>query len=134
MGGAHEWIRERADEGRVILLTLVRAASPYVDERTRVVINRKSDQLLLVSADFGYMEQPSMEPILSACAIAGLRLDDADTSFFYANPKLVRAKDDPLPGWMRRYFEVLLRNAHPLPEDLGIRADWQVQIGVVVPL
>jgi KUP system potassium uptake protein len=134
MGGSHEWIRERADEGRVILLTLVRAASPYVSDEQRVAIQRVSDRLTLVTANFGYMERPNIAPILESCSEAGLVLDGADTSFFYANPKLVRDEHDPMPGWMRGYFDLLLRNAHPLPEDLGIRQDWQVQIGVVVPL
>jgi KUP system potassium uptake protein len=134
MGGSHEWIRERADEGRVILLTLVRAASPYVNEAQRVTIKRVSNRLTLVTADFGYMERPNIVPILRACKSEGLELDGADTSFFYADPKLVAAENDPLPAWMRRYFALLVRNARPLPEDLGITPDWQVQIGVVVAI
>jgi len=134
MGGSHEWIRERADDGRVILLTLVRAASPYVNEAQRVTIKRVSNRLTLVTADFGYMERPNIVPILRACKSEGLELDGADTSFFYADPKLVAAENDPLPAWMRRYFALLVRNARPLPEDLGITPDWQVQIGVVVAI
>jgi KUP system potassium uptake protein len=134
MGGSHEWIRERADEGRVILLTLIRAASPYVADSARVRVERVSERLTLVTANFGYMERPSIEPIIGECSKYGLKLDSADTSFFYANPKLTRSDEDPLPGWMRRYYDVLARNSHPLTEDLGIRSDWQVQIGVVVPI
>ena len=87
-----------------------------------------------MTAQFGYMELPSIEPVLAACAGSGLHLEGDETSFFYADPKLVRAKTGALPGWQRAYFDFLTRNAHPLPDDLGIRSDWRVEIGVDVAL
>ena len=134
VGGSHHWIRARADEEHVVLLTLVRAAGPYVRESERVSIRRVADRLEVVTAQFGYMELPSIEPVLAACAGSGLHLEGDETSFFYADPKLVRAKTGALPGWQRAYFDFLTRNAHPLPDDLGIRSDWRVEIGVDVAL
>ncbi|GAC1545837.1 MAG: potassium transporter Kup [Vulcanimicrobiaceae bacterium] len=132
VGGKHHWIRARADEGRVVLLTLVRAARPYLPEFERVALERVSERLTLVTAQFGYMERPRIDPIFAACAAEGLLLDSDETSFFYADPKLVRSGDDPLPDWQRRFFEVLARNARPLPDDLGIRAERRVELGVEV--
>jgi KUP system potassium uptake protein len=132
VAGKHAWIRARADEERVVLLTLVRAARPYVDETQRVTIERKSDRLLLVTAQFGYMERPRIAPILAACGVKGLKLDSDDTSFFYADPKLTRAEHHPLPDWQRHYFQILARNARPLPDDLGIRPERRVELGVEV--
>jgi KUP system potassium uptake protein len=134
VGGHHQWIRARASEERVVLLTLVRAARPYVPESERVTVKQRSRRLWLVTAQFGYMERPSIDPIISACGAEELRLDSEETSFFYADPKLTRASERPLPTWQRRYFEILMRNARPLPDDLGIQPDWLVEIGVVVPV
>jgi K+ transporter len=61
-----------------------------------------------------------------------LHLDSDQTSFFYADPKLIRASEGALPAWQRRYFEILVRNARPLPDDLGIRPEWLVELGVEV--
>ncbi len=132
VGGKHHWIRARADEGQVVLLTLVRAARPYVDESARVAIEHIAERLILVTAQFGYMERPRIEPIFAACGAQKLHLDSDATSFFYAEPKLTRASDDPLPAWQRRYFEFLARNARPLPDDLGIRPERRVELGVEV--
>jgi len=134
LGGKHHWIRARADEERVVLLTLIRAARPYVPEAERVKIERVSERLSLVMASFGYMERPSIDPILQACGGAGLHMDSDDTSFFYADPKLIRAPENPLPTWQRRYFAALARNARPLPDDLGIRPERRVELGVEVAI
>jgi KUP system potassium uptake protein len=134
LGGKHDWIRARADSERIVLLTLIRAARPYVLERERVLIKRISDRLSLVTANFGYMERPSIEPILAACGAEGLRLDSDQTSFFYADPKLTRSSKAPLPSWQRGYFAVLARNARPLPDDLGIRPERRVELGVEVAI
>ena len=132
VGGKRKWVRERTDEARTVLMTLVRASRPYVEEVKRVHIERKSDRLSIVTAQFGYMERLSIVTILEACGAQGLHLDSDDTSFFYADPKLKRSDEDPLPGWQRRYFEVLARNSRPLPDDLGIRAERRVELGVEV--
>ena len=132
IGATHNWVRARANEERVVVLTLDRIARPYVAESQRVTIESHSTRLAIVHARFGYMERPTIKPILRACGLSGLNLDSDDTSFLYADPKIVRAKDHALPGIVRRYFEVLVRNARPLSDDLGIRAERRVELGVEV--
>jgi len=132
MEGNHQWVRARAEEERVVLLTLVRAAAPYVADPNRVTVEHVSERLVLVTARFGYMERPSINPIVTLCGAQDLHLDSDETSFFYADPRLVRASKQPLPTWMRGYFEILVRNARPLPDDIGIRPEWLVELGVVV--
>jgi len=134
LGGNHKWIRARADEERVVLLTLVRAARPYVADAERVQIDHRSDRLTLVTASFGYMDPPRVSKIFGGCAAAGMNLDTDETSFFYSEPKLVRAKEHPLPRWVRGYFAVLARNSRPLPDDLEIAAGRQVKVGLEVPI
>jgi KUP system potassium uptake protein len=131
---SHRWLRQRAEEERVVLLTLIRSAKPYLSEASRVVVENLRERLYVVRATFGYMERPSIEVVLEACATDGLDIDSDETSFFYAEPKIVRAKHDALPAWQRGFFAFLLRNARPLPDDLGIRADRRIEIGVEVDL
>ncbi|GAC1493675.1 MAG: potassium transporter Kup [Vulcanimicrobiaceae bacterium] len=134
IGETHKWIRARADEERVVMLTLERIARPYVSAARRVSIESITPRLAIVRAGFGYMERPNIRPILSACGAEGLMLDTDDTSFFYADPKIVRADERPLPDVVRHYFSFLTRNAHPLPDDLEIRAERRVELGVEVPI
>jgi KUP system potassium uptake protein len=132
IGGRHRWIRARADEEEVVLLTLLRASRPYVEENERVQIERVNDRLHVVQASFGYMEGPSMKLIVHACGAKGLNLDTDQTSFFYADPKIIADREAPLPSWQRAYFAVLARNSRPLPDDLGIPAERRVELGIEV--
>jgi KUP system potassium uptake protein len=134
MSGKHAWVRERAERERIVLLTLVRAARPYVPESERVRIDHISNRLSLVTASFGYMDRPSVKPIVAACGAEGLHLEADTTSFFYADPKLTRADDKPLMNWQRGYFAFLTRNARPLPDDLGIDPERRIELGVGVAM
>ncbi|HEV2738488.1 MAG TPA: hypothetical protein VGU66_07915, partial [Candidatus Elarobacter sp.] len=87
-----------------------------------------------VIARFGYMEAPEIAPVLRACEAFGLHLDRDDTSFFYADPKIEAALRGGMPGWRRELFSALLRNARPLPDDLHIRAERRVELGVTVAM
>jgi K+ transporter len=80
------------------------------------------------------MEGPAISAVIDACGGKGLKLDSDDTSFFYADPKIIRAPRGALPSWQRGYFTYLARNARPLPDDLGIRAERRVELGIEVEI
>jgi KUP system potassium uptake protein len=132
IGGRHRWIRARADEEQIVLLTLTRASRPYVPESERVKIEHDTERLHIVQASFGYMEGPLIKSVTNACGARGLNIDSDDTSFFYADPKIVRADETPLPHWQRSYFGFLARNARPLPDDLEIPPERRVELGIEV--
>jgi KUP system potassium uptake protein len=129
----HRWLRARAHHERIVTLTLSRVQAPYADDARRVHIERLSERLVRVIAHFGYMEAPRIGVILDACQATGLALDDPETSFFYADPKLVRLEGG-MPGWQRWLFGVLARNSRPLPDDLMIPAERRVELGLEVAI
>jgi KUP system potassium uptake protein len=129
----HRWIRDRAQEERLVVLNIARAPTPYLlTDFDRVTVERMSLRLVRVIARFGYMESPEIGPILRSCEAFGLNLDRDDTSFFYANPKIEPAPSGGMPDWRRELFAALQRNARPLPDDLHIRAERRVELGVTV--
>ncbi len=129
----HRWIRARAGREHVVLLTLVRAAGPFVADAARVRIEPLRPRLTRVVARFGYMERPRLGPILAACRAAGLELESASTSYLYADPKVVTGADGGTPFFDAVYL-AMQRNARPLPDDLGIPAEQRIEIGVAVRL
>jgi len=131
---SHRWIRERARNERVVLLHLVPVRQPYVSEEQRVTVEELSPQLVRVRGLFGFMEPPRISSILHACETHGLGIDNPETSFFYADPKIVAAKEHGLPGWRRWLFAVLSRNSRPLPDDLEIPPERRIELGVTVAL
>jgi KUP system potassium uptake protein len=130
----HRWIRDRAQEERMVVLNIARAATPYLTHEERVTVERFSLRLVRVIARFGYMEAPRIDPILRSCDAFGLQLDRDDTSFFYADPKIEAAADHGMPGWRRELFATLQRNARPLPDDLRIKAERRIELGVTVAI
>lgn len=130
----HRWIRDRAQEERIVLLNVARANAPYVSQQDRVTVERLVPRLVRVIARFGYMEAPRIDPILASCESKGLELDRDDTSFFYADPKIEAAQTDAMPGWRRELFVALLRNSRPLPDDLQIRAERRIELGITVAI
>ena len=115
----HRWIRDRANDERIVVMNIARAGTPYLSHEQRVTVERFSLRLIRVVARFGYMEAPRLGPILRACEAFGLDLDRNDTSFFYADAKIEALGRGGMPAWRREIFEALLRNARPLPDDLA---------------
>jgi KUP system potassium uptake protein len=130
----HRWIRDRAQEERMVILNIARAQTPYLAHEERVTVERFSLRLVRVIARFGYMEAPRIDPILRSCDAFGLQLDRDDTSFFYADPKIEALPEHGMPGWRRELFATLQRNARPLPDDLRIKAERRVELGVTVAI
>ena len=127
----HRWIVPRLDRERIALLTIVSAGRPYVDEHERVTIEHSSDSFARISAAFGYMEQPRIEPIIEACKRRDFDIDSDATTFIYADPVILR-KVNGLPRWQRRLFGFLHRLSKPLAEELRIKPDRRVVLGLEV--
>jgi KUP system potassium uptake protein len=127
----HRWIVPRLDRERVALLTVVSAGRPYVDEQERVTIDRPCDRFARISASFGYMEQPRIKPILEACKVRDFDIDSETTTFIYADPVILR-KVNGLPRWQRRLFGFLHRLSKPLAEELRIKPERRVELGLEV--
>jgi KUP system potassium uptake protein len=127
----HRWIVPRVERERVTLLTILTAGRPYVDERERVEIDRPCDRFARISASFGYMEQPRIKPILRACKERNLDIDTDSTTFIYADPVILR-KVNGLPRWQRRLFSFLHRLSKPLAEELRIKPERRVELGLEV--
>ncbi len=126
----HRWLEPLIADEQIILLTVVLAPRPYVNEADRVTIDRVSNRFVRVSARFGYMENPRLQPILAVCESERLDIDKAETSFVFASPVIVKNDDAGLPAWQRHLFRWLQRNARTLATELEIPASRRVELGV----
>ena len=132
--GKRNWIRECVNNEHIVLLNLEPVRQPYVTEDDRVTVERLTPQLVRVHGRFGFMELPRINPVLQACEAHGLEIDNPDTSFFYADAKIVPDRKHSFPGWRRWLFAMLLRNSRSLPDDLQIPPERRVELGVSVAL
>jgi KUP system potassium uptake protein len=116
----------------VVLMTVTFPPRPYIPEWQRVAVDRLSENFVQLTARFGYMEPPRITPILHACGVAGLFIDDDSTAFVYSDPVIVGKSSGGMPRWQRYIFEIMQRLSRRLAEDLEIRANRRVEIGVEV--
>jgi KUP system potassium uptake protein len=127
----HKWLDKLITDEAVVLLTVIPKPRPYIPEAQRVDVERVSERLVKVSACFGYMETPRIMPIIRACGVANLDIDKDTTSFVYAAPVIIH-KEHGLPRWQRQLFQLLWELSRTLAEDLEIKANRRIQLGVEV--
>jgi KUP system potassium uptake protein len=126
----HRWLRPLIAQERLVLLTIVAEPVPYVDDGARVGIERVANRFVRVRAKFGYMERPTLAPILRNCERDSLEIDRETTSFVYANPVIVPDIHGGLPRWQRALFLWLQRNARTLAAELEIPTSRRVELSV----
>lgn len=129
----HTWMPQLLEDKKIVLLSLIPASRPYVEEDARVTIEMYAPTLAVVHAEFGYMEQPRIHPVLHACRRAHLSLHDAETTFFFAVPAIVR-KRGGMRRWQRRLFAWLQLMSRPLTDDLQIPPDRRIGLGIKVAI
>ncbi len=131
--GRH-WLQKQALHQRIVLLTLVPATTPYVDAGKRVTIEEITKNLVRVKARFGFMEMPTLEPIVRSCNVVGLNIDNDDTSFIVAAPRIVQRRGRHMTPARRWLFDVMLKLSGTLAKDMHIPSDQLVALGVDVPV
>ena len=131
--GRH-WLQKQALHQRIVLLTLIPANVPYVADDKRVKIEEIAKNLVRVRASFGFMEQPILDPIVDSCSVTGLNIDNEDTSFIVASPRIRVRKGRHMPAPQRWLFEVMMKLSGSLARDMHIPSDQLVLLGVDVPV
>ncbi|HEY1976400.1 MAG TPA: KUP/HAK/KT family potassium transporter [Candidatus Baltobacteraceae bacterium] len=128
----HHWARIHSVDERIVLMTVVPVNEPYVPEAQRVHVEKLAENLVRVTASYGFMEKLSIGRIVSACEVSGLKLDDPDTTYYVADPQIVAKKQGRWRAWRRNLFVYLKRNARPITASLGIPADELAKLGIEV--
>ena len=130
----HHWFPDFLSDKTVILLNLLPAARPSVEQARRVTIEQVASALFVVKASFGYMEEPSLRYVFRACDKLGFTLNDEHTTFFYSAPVLVASDHGGMKRYQRALFAWLSRVSRTLVDDLEIPPDRRVGLGIQIQL
>jgi KUP system potassium uptake protein len=126
----HPWLGQLLAVEQLVLLTVTIAPVPYVARDKRVTIERVTSRFVRVRALFGYMERPTLAPILQQCKQERLDIDKDTTSVVYANPVIVPEPHGGLPRWQRGLFLWLQHNSRNLATELEIPANRRIELSV----
>jgi KUP system potassium uptake protein len=91
-----------------VILTVVTADTPRVEDNRRVTIMPISPRFSHVTLKFGYMETPNVPKALAIARKEGLHFDIMSTSFFLSRRALKPSAHSGMPRWQDRLFIGLL--------------------------
>ncbi len=119
---------------RVVLLTIQTTNEPRVPSKDSLVITDLGHGFHRVFARCGFMETPNIPKIASLAHWHGLEMPLERTSFYLGRETLLLSETSNLPGWRKRLFALLSRNAQPATLYFGIPADRVMEIGMQVEI
>lgn len=128
------WAHSQAMHERIVLLTLIPTRKPYIDNKERITIEYLHENLMRITAKFGFMEIPTIKTVTNCCGEIGVDLENEDTFFISAAPQISHKEGSSMSSARRWLFETMFKLARPLPKDLGIPAHRLVQFGVDVKM
>jgi KUP system potassium uptake protein len=115
-----------------IILTVITADTPRVNDDKRVTIATISQRFLHVKLKFGYMETPNVPKALAIARKQGLHFDIMSTSFFLSRRALKPAKHSGMPRWQDRLFIGLANSANDASDFFQIPTGRVVEVGMQV--
>ena len=128
----HNLKHNRVLHERNVILTIRTEDVPRVKRHERVEIDRISDNFILVTAHYGFMETPSVPKILEHCKRKNLNIEISQTSFFLSRRSLRTTIRSEMPGWQERLFIFLAGTAEDATAYFQIPTDRVVEVGTQV--
>jgi KUP system potassium uptake protein len=115
-----------------VIVSVVAADTPRVDEADRIDVEQVSDAFWRVTLRFGFMETPNVPRALAAARKQGLKIDLARTSFFLSRRALRLAPKSEMPRWQDRLFIGLARSANDASQYFCIPSGRAVEVGTQI--
>jgi KUP system potassium uptake protein len=130
----HHFKHNKVLHEQVIILTITTDDVPEVHRKDRLRWKDLGQGFWAVTAHYGFMQTPSVREIMRHCRQAGIEIKEEDTSFFLGRETLVAGATSALPGWRRRLFSFLSRNARPPTDFFGLPPNRVVELGTQIEL
>jgi KUP system potassium uptake protein len=119
---------------RVVILTIQTVEVPHVHAATRVEVEELSCGFHRVIGRFGFMEDPDVPQILSACEKQGLHFQAERTTFFLSRETIIASHQPGMFMWRERLFAFMSRNAQSATAFFRIPPNRVVELGMQVEI
>ena len=117
---------------RNVLLTVLTANVPRIDDEQRVTMETLNPRFSRVTLTYGFMEEPNVPKGLMLCRKKGWKFDIMSTTFFVSRRTLRPAAKGDMPRWQNRLFLLLARGAADATEYFHIPSGRVVEIGTQI--
>jgi KUP system potassium uptake protein len=119
---------------RVVFLTVVVHEAPRVDDDSRITVEDLEQGFWRVKAGYGFMEEPNVPELLRRCADFGLKLREAETSFFLSRETIIPSRKSGMARWRENLFAVMARNSQSATSFFQLPANRVVELGMQVEI
>ena len=119
---------------QVILLKLETLAVPHLDASQRIVLEPLRLGFVVVTARYGYQDEPNAMEALEAARAQGLDVDLDRASFYVDHVSVLPTGRWRMAGWRKRLFALLHQNSAPAARAYGIPPDRVFEVGGFVEL
>ena len=118
----------------VIVLTVRVDDVPRVPDAERLSIERFSDDLLGVTARYGYLQRPNVERLLRELTARGVAIDFANVTYVLARVRIIPTDQPGMARWRKRLYAFLARNAYPSTANYRLPRERVLEVGVQVEI
>jgi KUP system potassium uptake protein len=125
----HNLKHNRVLHDKLIFLAMKTADVPRWED-DRVSMKQGPMGAWIVTAKFGYMEQPDVQAALRACASHGLEVDPRQASYFLGRRVIKMAARSKMPFWQQRIFIMLANHSARAIDFFRIPPDRVVELGM----
>jgi KUP system potassium uptake protein len=119
---------------RVVLLKLETLAVPHVDPGHRVAIEPLRLGFAIVTARFGYQDEPNAVEAMELARGQGLDVDLEAASYYVDHVSVLPSGRRRMARWRKRLFALMHQNAAPAASAYGIPPDRVFEVGGFVAL
>lgn len=119
---------------RVILLSVLTAAEPYVAEADRVQIEEFGRGLCQITLHHGFMEELNVPQAIDRLEIGGSELDVNEVTFFLGRETVIPSDVVSMAPWRERLFAFMLRAAASASRFFKLPPDQVVEVGSQVEI
>jgi len=130
----HHFKHNKVLHEQVIMLSVMTEHVPEIDVSGRLTIKKREEGFWQVIARFGFMETPNVMEVLKMCGEQGLKVGEADTSFYLGRETLLTTGRGELASWRKALFVFLSRNARPANAFFQIPPNRVVELGTQIEL
>jgi len=130
----HNLAHNKVLHEKIVFLTVVTEDVPHVASAERVIVKRIGKGFYSVVARYGFMEDPDIEDVLSACRVQSLDIRIEGTTFFLGRETLVASERPGMAEWREKLFAFMSRNALRATAFFKIPANQVFEVGAQVEL
>jgi KUP system potassium uptake protein len=119
---------------QIILLTILSKEIPYVDAPDRIEVEKLESDCVRITGNYGFMEQPNIPQLLDCARAAGMKVEEADITYFLSRETIISTRKRTMPYWRKRLFSTMSRNAQSATAFFDLPPSRVVELGMQVEL